>query len=105
MPSGSGRWQNCEPNVAIRTVWPGTSCPSAGGGGLGGVSFALFCVVGMALHFHHFRPRYLKRTAVILLLSGLWILVLAASRVAMELGWPFLYLIPIPLAAILVTVL
>jgi hypothetical protein len=67
--------------------------------------FAVFCVVGMALHFHHFRPRYLKRTAVILLLSGLWILVLAASRIAMELGWPFLYLIPIPLAAILVTVL
>lgn len=71
----------------------------------GRVLFALFCVAGMALHFHYFRPRYLKRTAVILLISGLWILVLAASRFAMDMGWPFLYLIPIPLAAILVTVL
>ncbi len=71
----------------------------------GRVLFALFCVVGMALHFYHFRPRYLKRTAVILLVTTLWVFVLAASRFALMLGWPFLYLIPIPLMAILITVL
>lgn len=67
--------------------------------------FAIFCVVGMALHFYHFRPRYLKRTAVVLLISLLWIFALGAASVAMMLGWPFLYLIPIPLVAILITVL
>ncbi len=73
---------------------------------IGGRSlFALFCVAGMALHFYHFRPRYLKRTAVILLISLLWIFVLGASSIALKLGWPYLYLIPIPLAAILITVL
>lgn len=67
--------------------------------------FAIFCVTGMALHFYYFRPRYLKRTAVVLLISLLWIFVLGASSVAMLLGWPFLYLIPIPLVAILIAVL
>ncbi len=71
----------------------------------GRLLFAIFCVAGMALHFYHFRRRYLRRSAVILLISLLWLFVLASSRVAMMMGWPFLYLIPIPLVAILITVL
>lgn len=71
----------------------------------GRLLFAVFCVAGMALHFYHFRPRYMRRTAVILLISILWVFVLAASRLALIMGWPFLYLIPLPLVAILITVL
>lgn len=67
--------------------------------------FALFCVAGMAAHFYYFRRRYLRRSAVILLAALLWLFTLAAARVALTFGWPFLYLIPIPFAAILITVL
>ncbi|HWO57945.1 MAG TPA: HDIG domain-containing protein [bacterium] len=67
--------------------------------------FALFCVAGMAAHFYYFRRRYLRRSAVILLTALLWLFTLAAARVALAFGWPFLYLIPIPFTAILITVL
>lgn len=67
--------------------------------------FALFCVIGMAAHFYYFRRRNLRRSAVILLVALLWVFTLAAARVALGLGWPFLYLIPIPFTAILITVL
>jgi hypothetical protein len=67
--------------------------------------FALFCVAGMAAHFYYFRRRYLRRSAIILLAALLWLFTLAAARVALAFGWPFLYLIPIPFAAILITVL
>lgn len=71
----------------------------------GRILYALFCVVGVILHFRFFRPRYLRRSAPIVLLAIVWILVLVAARFAHEAGGPALYLIPIPFAAILVTVL
>jgi putative nucleotidyltransferase with HDIG domain len=71
----------------------------------GRLLYALFCLAGMAFHFIYFRRRLLKRTSPIVLLTVVWILVLVASRFAHEAGGPALYLIPIPFAAILVTVL
>jgi hypothetical protein len=71
----------------------------------GRLLYALFCVAGMILHFHYFRPRLLKRSSAIILLAIVWILVLVAARFAQDAGGPAMYLIPIPFAAILVTVL
>ncbi|MEW5700686.1 MAG: HDIG domain-containing metalloprotein [Candidatus Zixiibacteriota bacterium] len=64
-----------------------------------------FCVSGMWAYFRYFRRAYLRRTAVILLLAVVWTIVLIPTRFAHSAGWPAMYLIPIPLAAILVTVL
>lgn len=69
------------------------------------ILFAFFSVAAMGVHFRYFRPRYLRRTAVVLLLAILWSIVLIAARIALAFGGPALYLIPIPFAAILVTVL
>lgn len=71
----------------------------------GRVLYAMFCVVGVAAHLFYFRRRLLNRTSAILLLAVLWILVLLAVRIVQDIGGPALYLIPIPFAAILVTVL
>jgi putative nucleotidyltransferase with HDIG domain len=71
----------------------------------GRLLYALFCVVAMALHFGYFRPRLLRRTSVMILLSIVWILVLVGARFAHQAGGPALYLIPIPFAAVLITVL
>jgi len=67
--------------------------------------FAGFCVMGVWAYFWYFRRRYLRRTAVVLLLAVIWTIVLVPARLAHGAGWPALYLIPIPCAAILVTVL
>jgi putative nucleotidyltransferase with HDIG domain len=71
----------------------------------GRVMYALFCILGVAAHFLRFRQRLLTKTSAILLLAIVWSGVLIASRFAYAAGGPALYLIPIPLAAILVTVL
>jgi hypothetical protein len=71
----------------------------------GRVMYALFCILGVAAHFRYFRPRFLTRTSAILLLAVVWCGILVAARFAHAAGGPALYLIPIPLAAIVVTVL
>jgi hypothetical protein len=71
----------------------------------GRILYALFCVVGIILHFRYFRPRLLQRSSAIALLAIVWILVLVAARFAHAAGGPAMYLIPIPFAAIMVTVL
>jgi len=71
----------------------------------GRVMYALFCIFGVAAHFLYFRPRLLRRTSAVLLLAVVWSGVLVAARFAHAAGGPALYLIPVPLAAILVTVL
>jgi len=69
------------------------------------ILFALFCVIGLATHLYFYRPRYLRRSAVIMLIAFLWIAILAASRLALTLDRPFLYLIPVPVVSILMAVL
>ncbi|HUU45925.1 MAG TPA: HDIG domain-containing protein, partial [Acidobacteriota bacterium] len=69
------------------------------------ILFSAFCVIAVVVHFAHFRPRYMRRTAVILLLAVVWSAVLVATRYAAAAGGPALYLIPIPFAAIVTTIL
>lgn len=71
----------------------------------GRLLYSGFCVLGVVLHLFYFRRRLLERTSAILLLTILWILVLIASRLAQDAGGAAVYLIPIPFAAILITVL
>lgn len=71
----------------------------------GRVLFALFCVFGVGTHLYYFRRKYWKRTSPIILLTVVWAMTLVATRFAMEAGGPAQYLIPLPFAAILVTVL
>lgn len=71
----------------------------------GRVMYAFFCIMGVAAHFFYFRPRFRTRTAAVLLLAIVWSGVLIATRFAHAAGGASLYLIPVPLAAILVTVL
>ncbi len=71
----------------------------------GRILFAIFCVMGVVTHLYYFRPKYLKRTSPAILLTVVWAMTLIATRVAMEAGGPAQYLIPLPFAAILVTVL
>ena len=71
----------------------------------GRILFALLCVIAVGAHLFYFRPKYLKRTSAILLLAIVWSIVLVATRFAATAGGPATYLIPIPFAAILITVL
>jgi len=69
------------------------------------IVFAAFCVVAVVVHFRYFRPRYLKRLGPPFALAVIWTAILLATRFASAADGPALYLIPIPFAAILVTIL
>lgn len=71
----------------------------------GRIMYALLCILGVAGHLFYFRRRLWTRTSVIVLLAVLWAGVLLAARFAHAAGGQALYLIPVPLAAILITVL